>query len=119
MSDTNKKLISVVIPAFNEGENINVCYQRLKAVFSAIESYQYEFIYINDGSTDDTQQIINQLCLQDAAITSIVLSRNFGKEVAMTAGLDYSKGHAVFVIDADLQDPPELLPQFITELENG
>jgi glycosyltransferase involved in cell wall biosynthesis len=97
---------------------IQAFHQRLTAVMAKLEC-DYEIIYVNDGSQDKTLELLEQLRAQDAHISIIDLSRNFGKEIAMTAGLEHAIGNAVVVIDADLQDPPELIPQFIKEWHNG
>lgn len=112
MNETNPKLISIVVPVYNEQDVLGKFHQRVTAVVSAL-SVDYEIIYINDGSTDNTSTLLNELHAQDSHVTVIELSRNFGKEVALTAGLDHSQGDVTIVIDADLQDPPELIPKLI------
>ena len=82
-------------------------------------SYRYEIVFINDGSSDNSEKILTEIFAQDPAVTAIHLSRNFGKEYALTAGLDFAAGDAVIMIDADLQDPPELIPDMIREWQNG
>ncbi len=114
----NTAIISVIVPAYNEALVIDEFHQRLSAVMQAT-AYDYEVIYIDDGSTDETLAKLNQLRDQDPHISIVDLSRNFGKEIAMSAGLDHCIGDAVVVIDADLQDPPELIHEFITEWQNG
>ena len=79
----------------------------------------YEIIFVNDGSTDDTDRVLTEIHQKDPAVTAINLSRNFGKEYALTAGLDFARGDATIIIDADLQDPPELIPDMIREWQNG
>lgn len=115
----HKKLISIIVPAFNEGNVLYTCHNRLVDVFDNIDNYNYEIIFVNDGSTDETSLVINNICLSNPLTVGINLSRNFGKEIAMTAGLDASKGDAVIILDADLQDPPEMIPTFITAWEDG
>lgn len=113
------ELVSIVIPAYNEEDVLRPCYERLQAILAAIPDCLFEIVFVNDGSVDRTQEIIDELCERDERITSIDLSRNFGKEAAMTAGLDHAVGDAVVIIDADLQDPPELIPRLIAEWRSG
>jgi len=112
------KLISIVVPAFNEQEVVEDFHQRVTSVVSGLK-LNYEVIYVNDGSTDHTSDILSALHDQDIHVTVIELSRNYGKEIALTAGLDHSQGDVTIVIDADLQDPPELIPELIMEWKNG
>lgn len=114
-----KPLISVVVPAYNEEAVLTAFYQRMDRLFDELPDYRCEMIFVNDGSEDRTQAIIDQLCTRDSRVASVNLSRNFGKEIAMTAGFDHAQGDAVIVIDADLQDPPELIHDFIREWKNG
>ena len=113
-----KKILSIVSPAYNEAENLGEFYSR---VINATDNLnlEIEIIYINDGSQDSTIDIITKQRQIDNRITIIDLSRNFGKEIALTAGLDYSSGDAVIVIDADLQDPPELIPKLVEKWREG
>ena len=104
--------ISVVVPTYNEADGIVEFNRRLTEVRADL-SENSEVVYVNDGSKDDTFAILKMLREHDPTISIVNLSRNFGKEVALTAGLDYSRGEAVIVIDADLQDPPELIPELI------
>jgi polyisoprenyl-phosphate glycosyltransferase len=110
--------LSVVIPVFNEQENIPVLYPRLVAVLEKIEP-SFEIIFVDDGSRDQSLPMLNKLAAQDARVTVVQLARNFGHQVAISAGLDYAHGRAVIVMDADLQDPPEVLPQFIAKWREG
>lgn len=110
--------LSIVVPAFNEEDVLEELHKRLSTVLDEI-GVTAEIIYINDGSSDDTIKVMRTLRVSDPRVTIIDLSRNFGKEIAMTAGLDHARGDAVIVIDADLQDPPELMPQLIAEWRNG
>lgn len=114
-----KTVISVIVPAYNEELVIAQCYRHVSEVFSALDDYELELVFINDGSSDNTQKIIDNICERDPRVASIHLSRNFGKEIAMTAGLDHATGDAVLIIDADLQDPPELIPQMIAGWREG
>ena len=111
-------MISVVIPAFNEEKNIKVLYSRLLPVLSKIDA-NYEVIIVDDGSRDATENVVKELHQSDAKVKLIRFSRNFGHQVALTAGLDYARGDAVIVMDADLQHPPELLPALVAHWRNG
>lgn len=110
--------LSIIVPAYNEQDVLTRFHQRLSAVIDNL-GLSAEIIYVNDGSTDQTLNVISQLQENDLRVGIVNLSRNFGKEIAMTAGLDFSCGQAVIVIDADLQDPPELIPELIKEWQNG
>ncbi len=111
-------LISIVVPAYNEAEVLTEFHKAVDKALSGLP-VDLEIVYINDGSTDNTLDIINALRARDKRITLIDLSRNFGKEIALTAGLHKAAGDAVVVIDADLQDPPEIIPELIKEWQNG
>lgn len=104
--------LSIVIPAFNEEAVLEEFYKRIHAVMQGMD-LDYELLFVNDGSNDRTLKILDDLRLQDDHISYINLSRNFGKEAAVTAGIDHALGDAVIIIDADLQDPPELIPQLV------
>lgn len=112
------ELLSVVVPAYNESPVLEEFHLRTSKVLCAT-GMDYEIIYIDDGSTDDTAAVLASLREDDEAVAVIELSRNFGKEVALTAGLDHANGEVVVVIDADLQDPPELISEFLREWRNG
>lgn len=114
-----KKKVTIMIPAYNEEEVLDTLYERLSTVLSSIYNYDFEMLFINDGSKDNTLPIIKRLREKDQRISIIDLSRNFGKEIAMIAGFDFASGDAVIIIDADLQDPPELIPAMIQYWENG
>ncbi len=113
------KLISVLIPAYNEEECLHELYNRVTNVLSQLENYDYEILIINDGSKDKTLEILQSLHDKDKYLQFINLSRNYGKEIAMAAGLDYVKGDVVAILDADLQDPPELIPEMLKYYEEG
>lgn len=113
------KRITILIPAYNEEEVLLNLYSRLKDVLSALSDYDWEILFVNDGSSDNTNEIIKNLRNSDSRISYLTLSRNYGKEIAMIAGLDYASGDAVVLIDADLQDPPELVPEMIKYWEEG
>lgn len=118
-SDQTLPLISVIVPAYNEEDVIQVFYDRMCEIFDLLPGYLFEIIFVNDGSRDRTQLLIEQLTARDTRVASICLTRNFGKEIAMTAGLDHAKGDAIVIIDVDLQDPPELISTFLEEWKNG
>lgn len=109
---------SVVVPVFNEEAVISECYKRLKAVMEETHD-EYEIIFVNDGSRDSTKKLIDELCEKDKCVKLIDFSRNFGHQTAITAGMDNSLGQAVVIIDADLQDPPEVIPQMIEKWKEG
>ena len=113
------KKISVVIPAHNEEGNISLIYQRIKEVFSKLESYRFEIIFVNDGSRDNTQKVIEDLAQNHEEVKYIEFSRNFGHQPAVKAGMDCSTGNAMISMDADLQHPPELIPELIKKWEEG
>jgi len=112
------KLLTVMIPIFNEEECVVGLYEKLDEVSKSL-SCNCEFLFINDGSTDSTLQLLQDIQAKDKRICIVDLSRNYGKEIAMTAGLDYLKGDTLVIIDADLQDNPALLPLMVQEIENG
>ena len=112
-------VLSVIVPVFNEEEVLSLFHERLASVITTMTSDPVEVIYVNDGSTDDSWAVIQSLTSNDAHIRRINLSRNFGKEAAMTAGIDECTGQSVIFLDADLQDPPELLPQMLEEWRKG
>lgn len=117
--ENEKKLVSILVPAYNEEEVLNMLYERLKKIIDLNTKYNFEILFINDGSKDNTLKIIKELRSKDSSVCYLNLSRNFGKETAMIAGLDYVKGDCVIIIDADLQDPPELIPEMIKFWEEG
>ena len=114
-----KQLISALIPAYNEEECLYELYKRVSDVLSKLEKYDYEILIINDGSKDKTLEILHDLNAKDKHLQYVNLARNYGKEIAMAAGLDYVKGDAVVILDADLQDPPELIPDMLKYYEEG
>lgn len=114
-----RKKISILVPAYNEEEVLESLYQRLGKLANDNKSYDFEFLFVNDGSRDKTLEIIQDYAEKDQRIAYVNLSRNFGKEIAMIAGLDHVTGDATVIIDADLQDPPELIPKMITLWEEG
>ena len=110
--------IDIIVPVFNEQEVLVLFYQRLKQVMEDSE-VQWSLLFVNDGSTDQTQEAIENLHTADGRVGYISLSRNFGKEYALTAGIDHANGDALVVIDVDLQDPPELIPDMIAHWQSG
>lgn len=114
-----RKKISILVPAYNEQEVLRHLYERLDKLAGETNAYDFEFLFVNDGSRDKTLEIIKGFAKDDHRIAYVNLSRNFGKETAMIAGLDHVTGDATVIIDADLQDPPELIPKMITFWEEG
>lgn len=115
-----RKLISVIIPVYNEGRNIKLLYRELKEVFETLkEAYDFRVVFIDDGSTDNSWSIIKQLGSKDSIIRGISLSRNFGHQAALEAGLNFVNGDAVIMMDGDLQHPPRYIPQLIKKWEQG
>src|SRR5262245_16623194 len=110
--------LSVVIPVYNEAENLSVLYDRLVKVLDG-GSVDFEIVFVDDGSKDGSVGSLNELSASDKRVTVVELARNFGHQVAITAGLDFARGRAVAVMDADLQDPPEVLPSFIAKWREG
>ena len=113
------KKISVIIPAYNEEESLPLLYERMEKLMDSMENYEFEILFVNDGSKDKTIEIIKQMRQEDNRICYVDFSRNFGKEIAMIAGLDYATGDCVIFMDADLQDPPELIPELVKYWEEG
>lgn len=114
----NPELLTIIVPVFNENKTIEEFYARLSMAMNAIKQ-NYEVVFINDGSKDDTLSIMKRLQGIHGTITIVDLSRNFGKEIATTAGIDNAKGDATVIIDADLQDPPELIEKLIKKWSEG
>ena len=113
------KKISVIIPMYYEEEVVQECYNKMTQVLSNIKDYEYEIICVNDGSKDKTLSILEKIAENDKKVKVISFSRNFGHQCAVTAGLKYVTGDAVVIIDADLQDPPELIPDMLKLWEDG
>lgn len=113
------KSITILIPAYNEQDALELLFERLNTLAHHNKSYVFEFLFVNDGSRDNTLEIIKSHAAHDKRVSYVNLSRNFGKEVAMIAGFDHVKTDAMVVIDADLQDPPELIPDMIKLWEQG
>ncbi|WP_417429178.1 glycosyltransferase family 2 protein [Halpernia sp.] len=113
------KKISIVIPAFNEQENLPIIHQKISDIFSKLKNYNFEIIFVNDGSRDKTQLVLEQLSTEFEEVKYIEFSRNFGHQPAVKAGVDFATGNAVISMDGDLQHPPELIPEMILEWEKG
>lgn len=111
--------ISIIIPAYNEEESLPILYERLTKLMENLNNYDFEVLFVNDGSKDKTIEIIKELREKDERICYVDFARNFGKEIAMIAGLDYATGDCVIFMDADLQDPPELVPELVKYWEEG
>jgi polyisoprenyl-phosphate glycosyltransferase len=115
---TDVILVTIVIPVYNEAEVLPTLYDRLTRVLEGLVE-SYEIIFVNDGSQDDSALFLRDFQARDARVKFLNFSRNFGHQIAITAGLDYSSGQAVVVMDADLQDPPEVIPQLIKQWRKG
>ncbi|MCD8042921.1 MAG: glycosyltransferase family 2 protein [Tannerellaceae bacterium] len=111
-------LLSILVPVYNEEKCLTLFYERVLGAVDKIHC-EVEFLFINDGSIDNTLFLIKQLQLLDNRVCYLDLSRNYGKEIAVTAGINYIKGDTLVIIDVDLQDPPELIPQMLKEIQNG
>ena len=117
--NTERQLISILIPAYNEQAVLDKLYRRLSKIANDTPDYDFEFLFVNDGSRDKTLSMIQDYAEIDTRIAYINLSRNYGKEIAMIAGFDHVRGDATVIIDADLQDPPELIPEMIKYWQEG
>lgn len=113
------KTISIIIPAYNEQESLQKLYTNLCKLTDSLKQYNWEILFINDGSNDDTESIINSFIEQDARVATVILSRNFGKEAAMLAGFDYATGDCAIILDADLQHPLSAIPMMLQYWEEG
>ena len=115
----NQNLLSVVVPCFNEDAVLEETHRRLTCILASIEGVQHELIYVDDGSRDGTLAILQSLATTDLHVRVIRFSRNFGHQVAVSAGLDHATGDAVVLIDADLQDPPEVILDMVARWREG
>ena len=113
------KKISILIPCYNEEKTLPLLYPELVKLMEELPAYEWEIMFINDGSVDNTLKLLQELRQQDKRVNYVDLSRNFGKEVAMLAGFDYVTGDCMVIVDADLQDPPSLIPEMISYWEQG
>lgn len=110
--------LSVVVPMYNEEEVIETTYRRLIAVLETMNE-TFEIVFVNDGSRDRTAEIVRGICARDSRVKLVDFSRNFGHQIAVTAGMDYAAGRTVVLIDADLQDPPEIIPEMVMRWREG
>lgn len=115
---SNNKLISIVVPVFNEQEVLDIFFDKLSGVISDM-SYDYEIVFVNDGSTDHTLDNLKKIREKDKNIKIINFSRNFGHQAALSAGMNHSRGDVVILMDSDLQDPPSVIPKFLQKWEEG
>ena len=116
---SNKKLVSVVVPCYNEQESLPHLYEAVAGIMDSLPQYLWELLFVNDGSRDQTMTLIRELAEKDDRVSYVNLSRNFGKENAMLAGFDYMSGDCMILMDADLQDPPSLIPDMLKYWEEG
>ncbi|MCP4711792.1 MAG: glycosyltransferase family 2 protein, partial [Planctomycetes bacterium] len=120
MDKTNAPiLLSVVVPCYNEEDVIDMAYERLVLALGQDKEINLEMVFVDDGSNDQTYSILKSKLANDKRVRLVKLSRNFGHQLAVTAGLEHASGDVVAVIDADLQDPPEIILQMIEEWKNG
>lgn len=115
----SKRLISIVVPCYNEEPTLPILYPELNKVASEMSDYAFEYVFVNDGSKDKTHVMLKELAAKDERVKYISFSRNFGKEAALLAGLKNTKGDLVATMDADMQDPPALLPELVAYVESG
>lgn len=115
----SKKKITVVIPMYYEEAVVKECYNRVKKILVDLTTYDHEMIFVNDGSQDKTFELLEEIAAEDKKVRVISFARNFGHQCAVTAGLKYVTGDVVCIIDADLQDPPELIPDMLKKWEEG
>lgn len=113
------KTISFVFPVYNDADSLDELLAQVKATVGQLKEYIFEFIFINDGSRDHSLEVMRSLAAKDKRVVVLSLSRNFGHQAAVTAGLDYARGDAVIIMDADLQDPPQVCLELVRQWENG
>ena len=113
-----EKRLSLIVPVYYEEEVLPIAYPRMKAAMEKT-GYAYEIIFVNDGSRDGTMKVLRSIAAADKQVKVLSFSRNFGHQLAVTAGMDEAKGDALIIIDADLQDPPELIPDMVKLWEQG
>jgi dolichol-phosphate mannosyltransferase len=113
------KLISMVIPCYNEAATVREFYRRISALSASMEPLKFEFIFVNDVSTDETGTILNDFAEKNPCVKVLHLAQNRGQQIALTAGIDYATGDMIVNIDADLQDPPELVREMLQKVESG
>ena len=119
MLQQSQPLLSIVVPCFNEEAVLQETHFRMSRMAARLTDLDYEIVYVDDGSHDGTASILEQLQLSDPHVRVLRLSRNFGHQVAVTAGLEHAAGDAVVLIDADLQDPPDVIPQMVARWREG
>ena len=115
----NKKLISIVVPCYNEEQTLPIIYPELNKVAEQMEEYAFEYVFVNDGSKDNTLNILKEMASKDERVKYVSFSRNFGKEAGLLAGLKNAKGDFIATMDADMQDPPALLPEMVAYVASG
>jgi dolichol-phosphate mannosyltransferase len=118
-SSIEQDLISVVVPVFNESEVIGAFYERASNTLAGLEGFDHQLVFVDDGSRDDSYEQLTEMAAHDPHVHVIKFSRNFGHQVAITAGLDYARGDCVVVIDSDLQDPPEVISMMVEKWREG
>jgi glycosyltransferase involved in cell wall biosynthesis len=111
--------ISIVAPIYNEIDSIPELYRRVKETMQGLAGDNWELLMVDDGSTDGSTDLLRQLAGEDTHVKPVIFARNFGHQIAVTAGLDYARGKAVVIIDADLQDPPEVIPMLVEKWKEG
>ena len=111
-------MISIVTPVYNEEENITFFHAAVTKVMEKIDD-EYELIYVNDGSTDNTEILINELAKKDSHVRALTFARNFGHQIAITCGMDFARGDAIITMDGDMQHPPELIPLLLEKWYDG
>lgn len=122
MDHSEKKRISFVIPAHNEEVNLRIIHRNITSILEnndLLKTYDYEIVFVDDGSRDKTAKEIERLCQKDQRVRGVIFSRNFGKEMALSAGLEYASGDAIITLDADGQHPVERIPEFLEKWEEG
>ena len=118
MNDSNDITFSIIAPVYNEARSVEELHRRIRDVMEGMGE-RWELLLVDDGSRDESNERILELAQSDPHVQPIIFSRNFGHQIAVTAGLDYSRGSAVVIIDADLQDPPEVIPQLVEQWRKG
>ncbi len=119
MGDTERRFLSVIAPCYNESEVIGLFYDALKPVLESLDNLDYEILFVDDGSSDDTLDKLNEIAVEDRTVRVCSLSRNFGHQITLTAGLDHAAGDAVIMMDSDLQHPPSLIPVLVAKWREG
>mgnify|MGYP003295408518 CR=1 FL=1 len=115
----SKKLISIVVPCYNEEPTLEILYKELNRIAGEMAAYDFEYVFVNDGSKDRTLAILKEMAEKDTKVKYVSFSRNFGKEAGLLAGLKHAKGDFIATMDADMQDPPALLPEMVAYVESG